>query len=265
MAARMMKASMQMTTMTTRSAIARRRLLLSGALAAAGSALPARAGATLAIPRFSAAPVGSAVAPGWAHQRLPKVPEANRFEIVQDGSRRVLQVHSAAAASTWIARLSGDTPARPLLEWQWKVSRALAGSDLGSKDGDDYAARVYVLFDLPSERLSLGDRLRIAAARALSDAELPAAALCYVWGRAQPAGTSGWNPYTDRLRMFVVDSGDAFAQQWRSVRRDLRADWEAAFGGAMPPITAVAVGADTDNTADSVQAWFTDLVLAPAP
>lgn len=262
----MTKPSMQMMkTTTTPSDIVRRRLLLSGVVAAAGIGAPARAGAAMSIPRFSTAPAGSAVAPGWAHQRLPKVPAANRFEIVQDGSRRVLQVHSAAAASTWIARLPGETPARPVLEWQWKVSRALAGSDLRSKDGDDYAARVYVLFDLPSERLSLVDRLRLAAARALSDAELPAAALCYVWSRAQPAGASGWNPYTDRLRMFVVESGDTFAQQWRGVRRDLRADWEAAFGGAMPPIAAVAVGADTDNTTDSVQAWFSDLVLVPAP
>ena len=48
--------------------------------------------------------------------------------------------------------------------------------------------------------------------------------------------------------MIVIDSGDGGAMQWRTVRRDLRRDWEEAFGGAMPPVTAIAVGADTDNT-----------------
>ena len=141
------------------------------------------------------------------------------------------------------------------------MSRALAGSDLRSKDGDDFAARLYVFFDLPPERLSLGDRLKLAAARALSGSELPAAALCYAWGHAQPVGASGPNPYTDRVHMVILDSQDAQAGRWRSHARDLRRDWAEAFGGAMPRVGGVAVGADTDNTGSAVTTWFGDLRL----
>jgi hypothetical protein len=74
-----------------------------------------------------------------------------------------------------------------------------------------------VLFDLPPGRLSVGERMQMAAARLLHGADLPAAALCYVWGTAQAVGESGWNPYTDRVRMFVVDSGSAHSGQWREV------------------------------------------------
>ena len=213
------------------------------------------------IPPFSRAAPGDAVPPGWAHQRLPKVERANAFAIVQDGARRVLEVRSAQSASSWVHRLDVDAGQRPWLHWQWKVSQALAGSDFQSKGGDDFAARLYVFFDLPSDRLSLGDRLKLAAARALSGNDLPAAALCYVWGSAQPVGASGWNPYTDRVRMLVVDSQNAQAGHWRSHARDLRRDWADAFGGAMPRVSGVAVGADTDNTAGEVQAWFGDLRL----
>lgn len=239
----------------------RQALLFALAVAAQGRA----AAAAPTVPPFSSAPLGTGLAPGWQHQGLPKVERRNSFEIVDVEGRRVLRVRSASSASSWIARPAGDVASRPGLQWQWKVSRAVAGSDVTTKQGDDYAARLYVLFDLPASRLSLADRVTLQVARSLAGGDVPAAALCYVWGRAQSAGATAWNPYTNRVRMVVVDSGDALAAQWRTVRRDLRRDWEEAFGGAMPPIAALAVGADTDNTGESVDAWFSDIVLADAP
>ncbi len=240
----------------------RQTIAFMAALAASRRALAAN---PLVIPKLSTAPLGPGPAPGWQHQTLPKVERANQFEIAMDGDRRALRVASSSSASTWLARVTGETGSRPTLQWQWKVSKALAGSDLRIKQGDDYAARLYVLFDLPAERLSLGDRLRMQAARTLAGVEVPAAALCYVWGSAQAAGVTGWNPYTDRVRMVVVDGGDTHAGRWRTVNRDLRRDWDEAFGGAMPPVGGIAVGADTDNTRDTVETWFGDIVLSSTP
>lgn len=225
----------------------------------------ARAADSLAIPRLSTAPLGTGIAPGWQHQTLPKVKQANQFDIAMEGDRRVLRVRSSSSASSWLAKVNEPAGGRPRLQWDWKVSQALAGSDMRTRQGDDYAARLYVLFDLPLERLSLGDRVRIQASRALAGVDVPAAALCYVWGTAQPAGSTGWNPYTDRVRMIVVDSGNTHAGSWRAVNRDLRRDWDEAFGGPMPPVGGVAIGADTDNTGDTVEAWFGDIALTSAP
>lgn len=229
---------------------------------AAAVALPwAARGNSAQVPRFSASPVGSGVPPGWRHETLPKVERANTYDIVTDEGLPVLRVRSSASASSLVAAVPSGIAAHPELRWKWKVAKSLAGSDFRSKQGDDYAARLYVLFDLPLERLSLGDRVRIQAARSLSGRELPTAAICYVWGHAQPPGSSGWNPYTDRVRMVMVDSGHARSMQWHAVERDLRRDWQEAFPGAMPPVRAVAVGADTDNTGDSVESWFGDVLL----
>lgn len=241
----------------------RRQALVLLAGLSAGTAVRAQEPALIAP--FSGAAPGSGVAPGWRHQTLPKVERANQFAIVADEGRRVLQVRSSGSSSSWLAKLAGDAGPRPSLSWQWRVSRALDGSDMRTKQGDDYAARVYVLFDLPLDRLSLGDRLKIQASRALSGVDVPAASLCYVWGNAQAAGSTAWNPYTDRVRMIVVDSGNTHAKTWRPVSRDLRRDWEEAFGGAMPPVGAIAVGADTDNTGESVEAWFSDMVMRGQP
>ena len=238
----------------------RQALLATGALGTGlGLPGPGRAQAGGQPPPFSEAAAGLTVPAGWRHQTLPKVPRANQFEIVSDQGVKVLQVRSNASASSWICPLALPLGAQPWLHWRWKVSRPVAGSDLRVKAGDDYAARLYVLFDLPPERLSLGDRLRLQAARVLSGAEVPAAALCYVWGQAQPAGSSGWNPYTDRVRMIVLDSGAAQAQQWRHHARHVGQDWAEAFGGEMPPVGGLAVSADTDNTGEQAEAWFGDL------
>ncbi len=247
-------------------ALRRRHALAWLALAASGAraATEAKDGAPQP-PLLSTAPLGDALPAGWTHQRLPKVERANRYDMVDDAGRHVLRVRSAASASSLICRTDADPACTPLLQWQWKVARALAGSDVRTKGGDDYAARLYVFFDLPVARLSFGDRFALQAARALSGADIPAAALCYVWGQAQPAGTSAWNPYTDRVRMVVVDSGDAQATTWRSHTRDLRRDWAEAFGGPVPRVGGFGLGADTDNTGDNAEAWFGDLRLAAAP
>ena len=234
-------------------------------LALACSGVRATPDAPRQVPALSAAALGSVVPAGWRHQTLPKVERANDFELVSDQGQHVLKVRSSASASSWVAPVRIDATRSPLLRWRWKVSHSLAGSDLRTKRADDYAARLYVFFDLPLEGLSLAERLRIRASRALSGVDVPAAALCYVWGHAQPAGRTGWNPYTDRVQMIVVDSGDTHAMQWRAVERDVRRDWLDAFGAPVPPISGVALGADTDNTGDQVEAWFGDVGFSAGP
>lgn len=138
------------------------------------------AGAQDAAPaRFSDAPVGAGTPPSWRHETLPKVERSNQCEIVTDQDTRVLHVRSPSPASSLVAATADGAPRRPLLRWRWRVSKALAGSDFRFRQLDDYSARLYVLFDLPPERLSLGDRFRTQAARALSGREIPSAALCY--------------------------------------------------------------------------------------
>ena len=243
--------------------IDRRQCLALISLAATGA--HADAGDPSQVPLLSSASLGDNIAPGWSHQRLPKVERANDYDIETDNNRRVLHVRSASSASSWVTRLDVDPARTPWLQWQWKVSRSLAGSDLRVKQGDDYAARLYVFFNLPLDRLSLKDRFSIRAARVLSGAEIPAAALCYVWGHAQPAGATGLNPYTDRVRMVVLDSKDGDSGSWRPHARDVGRDWAEAFEGPVPHISGVGIGADTDNTSDKVDTWFSDLRFAANP
>ena len=152
-----------------------------------------------------------------------------------------------------------------MLSWRWKVDRVLERADMERKAGDDFAARVYVFFDLPLEELTFTQRMRIEVARLIYGREVPSAAICYVWDNRHPVGTMQPNPYSERVRMIVVESGASRAGQWTDARRNIEEDYRRAFetpaGKPVPRVSGIAVGADTDQTGESVSAWFGDIRL----
>ena len=78
------------------------------------------------------------------------------------------------------------------------VIATAALADLARKSGDDFAARVYVFFDVPRDELPFGTRFKLKMLEILYGERLPTAAICYVWDNRHPVGTSRWNPYSDQ-------------------------------------------------------------------
>jgi hypothetical protein len=233
-----------------------------GFLAAAATAfLPRTAAAqnSLEAMRFSALQPGAAL-PGWLQPYVfPNQPRHTQFTLVEDEGRTVLRARADASTSGLVRSLRVEPRLYPILSWRWKVINLPAKGDLASKAGDDFAARIYLTFDLDPATLSLGDRLKLSLARTIWGDQLPAAALCYVWDGRAPVDTIAPNAYTDRVRMVVADSGGAELGRWVARERDVAADFRRAFGHEPPPITGVIVSADTDNTGESVESYFGDI------
>ena len=131
------------------------------------------------------------------------------------------------------------------------------------KSGDDYAARLYVSFDIPDERMSASTRLKVKLGRSLFGRDLPDAALNYVWDNRNPVGTRRASPYTDRARLIVAESGAARAGRWIAERANVELDFSKAFGGSARPVQ-LAVASDTDNTGGSARAAFADIHFVAA-
>ena len=222
--------------------------------------LSALAFAAVAITAFSGAPAGEALPAGWRTVLVPRVPPAE-LSLVRDEGATVLRVRTQASAAAAAFALRTDARAAPVLAWRWKIDRVVETADARSRGGDDFAARVYVFFDVPEEEVPLLARVRIQLARLLYGTELPTAALCYVWDNREAVGTSLWSAYTDRVRVIVLESGNARAGRWVDASRDVAADFRAAFNREPAAITGIAAGADTDQTGERSTAWFGDFRL----
>lgn len=215
---------------------------------------------------FSTASGAELPAP-WRVVTLPKIPRHTRYAIAESDGRRAVQADADASYANVVHPVNADAARAPILRFAWRADRFPAGSDLTTKAGDDLAAKVCVLFDVPLERLSFADRAKVRLGRRLFDPELPAATLCYVWDRTLPSGRWLNNVYSDRVRMLVLRSVASGEQgRWFEERRDLRADFAHAFpaeaAGGTPAIAAVAFATDADNTKSRAAAWFGDLSLA---
>ena len=228
--------------------------LAAAALAASASI----ASAPSAIPSFSSARPGDALPAPWRAAALKNRPAAD-VRLVEDEGRTVLRVRSERAFGT--AAITLDLAA-PVVSWRWKIDRVVDGANLGTKDGDDFAARVYVSFEIPPEELTFGERARLAIAR-LAYRDVPSAAICYVWDNRHAPGHAVWSPHADRVRIVVLRSGNAQAGRWVEERRDVAADFRAAFGRAAPRMTGIAAGNDSDQSGESVTAWFGDFRVEP--
>ncbi|GAB4212915.1 MAG: hypothetical protein Fur007_06060 [Rhodoferax sp.] len=161
----------------------------------------------------------------------------------------VLELASDASYAALTHAWRGKSPGP--LAWRWQLVQPNPQADIATKAGDDAALKVCVMFDQPLDDIPFGQRAALRLARALSGQDLPAATLCYLWDSRYPAGKTGVNPYTARVRWRVLQGAQTPLGQWRLEQRDVAADFLALFGtesAQVPPVLAVAVGADADNT-----------------
>lgn len=241
----------------------RRRFL---AASACGLLLPRSIAAQAAMidaMRFSSLKPGAPLPAEYRVHAFEKQPRHTEYALVEDAGRTVLRARADASTSGIARALRVDPATHPLLAWRWKVTRVLSKSDLATRAGDDYPARLYVSFDLDTERLSVGDRMQIGIARMVYGTDVPVAVLCYVWDRSAPPGTFAPNAYTDRVRMIVVDSGPARLGQWVQHERNVAEDFRRAFGLQAPAVTGVIVSTDTDNTGETAETYYGDVSSGP--
>ena len=198
------------------------------------------------------------------------------FEAGQADGQAGLKVATDASYGTWVTPWAGPIPA--LLQWRWRVDQPLSGGsqppDLLTKAGDDAALKVCVTLDHPLDRVPFLERTLLRMARSVSGENLPAATVCYVWDSGGPAPLEGVNPYTRRVRFISLQGRNAPLTRWTSESRDVAKDFAHLFADelpqgaltprtALPPVTAVLIGADSDNTASRSTAWVADLRWVP--
>jgi len=164
------------------------------------------------------------------------------YKLAHENGRNVLRAHSRGTASGLIKKVNLDPQRFRYLRWSWKVAGILEKGDEKTKAGDDYAARVYVVF--PGRFF------------------WQTKAINYIWANRLGVGQSIPNAFTGNAMMVAVESGQARAGQWLTEERDILADYRHLFNEEPRKIGAVAIMTDTDNTGSEATAWYGEIVLS---
>jgi len=192
----------------------------------------APAGSRVEVGRFSQGDLD-----GWDERSF----EGNTdYRLVELDGTTVLQAHSRASASGLYREISVDLTQTPVLNWSWRTDALLQDNDERRRDGDDYPARIYVVFS---------GGVRFWRTRAIN----------YVWSSQQPEGSEWPNAYTGNARMIAVSAGSDGLGEWQHLQRDVREDYRRLFGREPGRVDAVAVMTDSDDTGQEAQAWYGDI------
>lgn len=236
--------------------------LLLGMPSAFGQTTPGAPRAALAS---FAASSGASLHPSWELSGLPnnKAPRSV-FETPTLNGEAVLALRTLASYGVLTHAWQGAAP--EFLSWRWRLEQPLSKADIKSKAGDDAALKVCVMLDQPLADIPFLQRSALALARSVSGQNLPSATLCYLWDSRYPAGTHGPNPYSARVRYIVLNGSESATGQWVTQRRRIADDFALLFGQespALPPVSAIAVGADSDNTQGSSLGYVAQLRWLP--
>lgn len=200
----------------------------------------------------------AAIPAPWRIERPnPQVPPTSYRIRLWDGVPAV-EARAVKSMALLARPLTIDLALTPILCWRWRIDAPLKGADMMQKSGDDYAARVYLSFDVAPDRLGLGTRMGLGLARSIHGEQVPDAAINYIWDNRHAVGTWQPNAYTERARMLILRSGASDTGRWIDERRDVSADFQAAFGHPPLKLTGLAIATDTDNTGEEARAGFAD-------
>ena len=191
----------------------------------------------------------------WKHQAFPgKRP--NRYQYAWVDGRHTMSV-TATSSISMLRQVVRIEPAElDRVRFSWKVPKLIDSADLNERENADSPVRVVLAFEGDRSKFSARDAMLSELAHALTGEPMPYATLMYVWDNRAAPGTVVTSKRTSRIRKLVMESGTHKLNQWLDYERDVRADFEKAFGEAPGALVSIGIMTDTDNTESSTTAWY---------
>jgi hypothetical protein len=175
------------------------------------------------------------------------------YTIVNVDDKMVLKAYSQSSASGLAKEITIDLLKTPFVNWSWKIKNGLPNLDETTKDGDDYAARLYVV---------KSGGWKIWNTRALN----------YVWSSNQQVGSTWNNAFVgDNAKMFSVKGKEDTVGIWATEKRNVYEDLILIFGDkgsdkknqeAYRYLDAVALMTDTDNSQLKATAYYSNIYFS---
>lgn len=175
--------------------------------------------------------------------------EGERYSVQRSGSNHYLAIRVDDESVRLVYPnddgMNWDFSTHRYLSWRWRPHALPQGGREDSKRDDDVVGAVYVTFKGVRTAFGIGPKVPRS--------------IKYTYSSTLPIGTSFKQ---GELCVIVVGSGAGSLSQWQSVRRDVYADYERAFGEAPPerPLS-LAIWSDSDSIGGTSAIDFDDLQL----
>jgi hypothetical protein len=172
-----------------------------------------------------------------------------RYE-ARDGALRAVAEGSASALCQTVPI---DLKNQPIARWTWRLEIVPERTKERAQAGDDQGLRLTFLHR-PAE--TMGEA---------SETMESTIAIQYVWSQNEPVDAQieamGPNAFVADAYQIVARSGPAQPGRWQSEQRDLRADFQRAFGRAIDRVDAICLMTDGDQTGALVEGWYGDITV----
>lgn len=196
----------------------------------------------------------------WESVKLPGK-QNTQYALVKLNAHTSMQASADASASMLRKTLHVAPDQLNALSFAWQVPHLIANADMAVRDQDDSPVRLVLAFEGDRSQFSAKNAMLNELSQAITGEPMPYATLMYVWCNKRPIDTVIHNPRTDRIRKIVVESGATRLNQWLSYERNVRADFEKAFGEPPGALVGIGLMTDTDNTRSQAQAWYGTIQL----
>lgn len=219
---------------------------------------PPSTGNTLAL--FSTNAAGG-LPEGWEPMIILRNKKQTHYQLVSKEEQTVLHARAESASSGLMHKIVIDPVSQPWLHWRWKVANLVRTADNSQRGTEDSPVRIILGFDGDKDTLPFADQILFETAKVVTGYDFPYATLMYIWENNAPVGTVIRSPHSSRIRMMVAERGTDGIGAWREFTRNIVEDFEKAYGEKPGTLIGVGVLTDTDNTGETVEAWYGDIRL----
>lgn len=175
------------------------------------------------------------------HWKSKSFKDQTDYQLTKLENTLVLQAESIDSASGLFKEQHIDLQETPILNWRWRIENRLNTRNEQIKNGDDYAARVYVV---------INGGVFFWQTKAIN----------YVWANASAKGTVWPNAFAgDHAIMIALRSSADPTGTWFSEKRNILNDLKQYLGENIRYIDAVAIMTDTDNSHGKAVSYYGDI------
>ncbi|MFA5812753.1 MAG: DUF3047 domain-containing protein [bacterium] len=143
----------------------------------------------------------------WRTWPLQRGDAEKVYRVAEEGGKRFIKAYDSEDLSQQIfLNFNWQVQERPMLSWRWRVTKLPEGAAESNDATNDSACGVYVVVGKYSGH-----------------------AIKYVWSSSLPAGNVTTR-HDGKLKIKVLDSGQARTGSWVAHSVDVRTDYESLFG-----------------------------------